>query len=80
MKHIEITWLDAAYNQSSWSRKELHKDFGLVRLSSTGWLVEERLDCYILATEYTPDDDTFRHIVAIPKSCIETVKIEEANK
>lgn len=74
MQIAEITWDDASYNSSSWDRHALHKDFGLVRLVTVGWLVEEKSTCYVLAQEYNKDEDSFRHICAIPKSCISAIR------
>lgn len=76
MQRIEITWDDASYNSSTWDRNALLKDFGLVKLITTGWLVAEKPDCYVLALEYNLDDDTFRHVCAIPKVCIKSVRKE----
>ena len=74
MQRIEIIWDDAAYNNNAWERKEIDKDFGLMELASVGWLVTERPDCYVIATEYDKDQDRFRHVCAIPKSGIKSMR------
>ena len=73
MRKIEITWLDAAYNTSTWERDEIDRKFGLVELNTVGWLVMEKPDCYILAMEHNVDEDTFRHLCAVPKSCVTSI-------
>jgi hypothetical protein len=73
MIKVEIEWIDAAYNYSTWERDEIKSKFNLVALETTGWLVEERPDCYIIAMEHNVSEDTFRHLCAIPKSGIKKV-------
>jgi hypothetical protein len=78
---VEILWDDAAYNSASWSAGDLRRDFGLASLSTVGWLVEEKPDCFILASERNIQESSFRHIVAIPKSCVKHIrKIRGARK
>ena len=66
MKIVRIDLIDMAYNSDTWKRHELHL-FKPVHLSSVGFLIEEREDCYIISKDYQPDEDTFRHLSAIPK-------------
>lgn len=80
MKIAIIKWVDAAYNSSSWDRNALKKDFNLIELITVGQLFEEKEDSYILASEYALSEDTFRHIVAVPKSCIKDISIIESDK
>jgi len=77
MKRIEITWIDAAYNTSTWERDEIDPKFGLVKLETIGWLIMEKPKYYVLAMEHNIDEDTFRHLCAIPKSGIISIKKKE---
>ena len=75
MKIVKIDLLDMAYNTSTYSREEI-KDFGPVKLSCVGFLAEERPDCYIIAKDYQPGEDTFRHLSAIPKvNCVKVTTL-----
>jgi len=74
MKRVEVIWIDAAYNYSTWERDEIERKFGLVELKTVGWLVMEKPDCLVLAMEHNVSEDTFRHLCAIPKSGIKKVK------
>jgi len=71
---VEIEWTDASYNYSTWERDEIASKFSLVKLRTTGWLVMEKPDCYILVMEWNTSEDTFRHLCAIPKVSIESIK------
>lgn len=73
-KWIEITWVDASYNPSTWEKDEIERKFDLVELRTVGWLVMEKSDCYVLAMEHNMSEDTFRHLCSIPKSGIKSVK------
>jgi len=74
MQVVEVTWIDAAYNGSCWDFKEMQNNFGLVNLKTVGYLVEERTDCYVLCLEENIGEKTYRHICALPKSGIQSVK------
>lgn len=42
-----------------------------MKLDIVGWAVDlGRKDCVIVASEYQPEDDQFRHLQAIPRVCI----------
>lgn len=75
MEIAVIRWVDATYNDGAWGRKELKKDYNLVEILTVGQLFEEREDCYVLASEHQITEDTFRHIIAIPKSGIKSISI-----
>ncbi len=67
MQLVQITWVDAAHNNSIYDREDIQL-FGLLAMKTIGHLIEERDDCYILATELFPDGERWRHMFAIPKS------------
>ena len=73
MDIVKVKCFDMSYSRGVWSRKDMG-NFGLIDLEVVGWLVEEREDCIILADEYQPEDDQFRHITAISKACIKEIK------
>ncbi len=70
MDIIRIKCFDASFHSGSWDRNGIKTGFGLIGLDIVGWLVEDRKDCIIVASEYDPEDDRFRHLQAIPKVCI----------
>lgn len=73
MQVVVITWTDAAYNTGIYDKEDLH-DFGLITMTTVGYLIEEREDCYILASEHYSDQGRFRHLQAIPKSGVTQVR------
>jgi len=78
MDIVRIKSFDMSYNTGTWVRKDIQSNFGLIDLDIVGWLVEDREDCVVVAGEYQPEDEQFRHLQAIPKVCIkEIIKLEE---
>lgn len=41
-----------------------------VVLETLGWLVEDNEDHIVIASEWCPEEDTYRHYTAIPKSLL----------
>lgn len=74
MDIVRIKCFDMSYNSSVWDRKGIKADFGLVDLDIIGWLVEDREDCIVIASESQPAEGQFRHLIAIPKVCIREVE------
>lgn len=69
MQIVEIQWTDACSTSGSYDKEDLALIM-LVKMTTTGYLIEERDDCYILATEHYADQKRWRHIQLIPKTCI----------
>lgn len=69
MKIVKIQCVDMAYNTSSWELK-LPLDFGLVKVTIVGYLVEDKPNCIIIAKEHWEEENQVRHLTAIPKACI----------
>lgn len=69
MQIVEIQWTDACSNSGIYDRDDLVL-LGLISMTTTGYLVEERDDCYILAAEHYYESNRWRHIQLIPKTCI----------
>ena len=68
---ILVEWLDASWSSSPYTLKEA-QDYTLVRLFSVGHLIAENESRIIIATDHQdlqtePLQDTWRHLVAIPK-------------
>jgi len=74
MDIVRVKLFDMSYNTGTWARKDITTGFGLIDLDIIGWLIEDRNDCIIVASEYQPEDDQFRHLQAIPKVCIKDVE------
>lgn len=73
MQAVRIKSFDMSFSSGTW-HKDSVKDFGLVYLDIIGWLVEEREDCIVIASEYQSDGQQFRHLMAIPKVCIMEIR------
>lgn len=73
MQVVRIKSFDMSYNTGTWD-KDTIKNFGLVDLDIIGWLIEDREDCVVIASEYQPTEDTYRHLIAVPKVCIKEIK------
>jgi hypothetical protein len=74
MDIVRVRCVDTSYNTGTWARKDIATGFGTMALDITGWLIDDREDCVIIASEYQPEDDQFRHLQAIPKVCITEFK------
>jgi hypothetical protein len=74
MDIVRVKCVDTAYNTGTWARKDIATGFGTMILDIVGWLVDDREDCVIIASEYQPQEDEFRHLQAIPKACITEFK------
>ena len=72
MQAVRIKSFNMSYNTGVWHKDNI-KDFGLVDLDTIGWLIEDREDCIVIALEHQPNENTYRHLVAIPKVCIKEV-------
>ena len=73
MQMVVVKYFDMTFTTNVWDRKEIKAGFGLSNLEMIGWIVEEREDCIILAKEYQPEEEQFRHLTAIPKVCIQEI-------
>ena len=73
MRVVRIKCFDMSFNSSTWTQREITQDFGLIYLDIVGWLIEERKNCIIIASEYQPSEKQFRHLQAIPRVCIQKV-------
>ncbi len=69
MQIVVIKSFDMSYNTGIWDKDDI-SGFGLVDLEIVGWLVEDREDCLIIASESQPEENQLRHLVAVPKVCI----------
>jgi len=74
MEIVRIKCFDMSYNTGLWDRSSIKHGFGLVNLDTVGWLIEEKEDCIIIASEYQPENEQFRHLMAVPKVCITEMK------
>lgn len=74
MDIVRIKSFDMSYNSSTWDKNAIKADFGLVDLDIVGWLIEDREDCIVIASEYQPIEEQFKHLIAIPKVCIKEME------
>jgi hypothetical protein len=70
MDVVRVKCVDTSYNTGTWARKDIATGFGTATLDIIGWLIDDRKDSVIIASEYQPLDDQFRHLQVIPKVCI----------
>jgi hypothetical protein len=70
MDIVRVQCVDTSYNTGTWARKDIATGFGTMTLDIIGWLIDDREDCVIIASEYQLEDDQFRHLQAIPRPCI----------
>lgn len=70
MKVVWVRWQDAAFISSSWQGADELGEHTAFQLLSAGLLVWENKEGIWLATDYAPDDNTYRYTCFIPKRLI----------
>lgn len=73
MEIVKIKFVDMTFNSEVWARKDI-SSFDLIEIEIVGWLAEDRKDCIVVAKEYYPENDQFRHLSAIPKVCVREIR------
>lgn len=75
MRLVWIRWLDATYLGNGWKQAEkLETEAGFM-VESAGLLVKETKKGIFIATDYDPDDPSFRHVSFIPRAMIKKKRV-----
>lgn len=70
MKVVWVRWQDAAFVSDRWKRADQVGEHTAFQLLSAGLLVKENREGVWLATDYAPDNGTYRYTCFIPKRLI----------
>ena len=67
-----ITWDDAWVGNRTY---DSDNDYSPLRTQDVGWVVEENDETIVIATSFTPDLESYRHVTVIPWDMV--VSMEE---
>lgn len=76
MELVKIVWNDAQdFKTSTWASNDEIHEFGeqLCTVESVGWLVRKTKAYVTLASDFSPDPDTWGRIMKIPRKMIVSV-------
>lgn len=66
---VEIHWHDASYSNRTMNLDEVNHD-GSCKLIDCGYLISEDKTEIHIGAEYSPNDNTWRHVIHIPKAVV----------
>lgn len=61
---VIVKWSDAFFRQGSYYGND--KDYTPYILESVGYLMEQNEETVVLCSDYSPEDECYRHIASIP--------------
>lgn len=75
-KLIWVRWVDACFMSDGWRcpDDENLKEAGMM-VESGGLLMRDDENGLLIATDYDPDDGTFRHVSFVPRGMIRKKKV-----
>lgn len=71
---VRVEWVDCAYNAGATFSVSEARKFGPLHIQTVGFLIQDGKNGVVVAKEVYDDEETVRHVTAIPRPNI--IKVE----